>query len=164
MNKTVDAVDEVISEADVNLIYESIAEFMRDNKAEPENRRLRNLLKKLSEKIELYAELQGPNQIKILANFNKCSLRMRSEYGANVEGSKSSILFLVIFFSKKGYDLYKKDLENGRIGEQIMELFLYPPFLESFGLKADDIEISLNGSMLTRDKGKVDVKHVVMRI
>nr|XP_022316825.1 uncharacterized protein LOC111120402 [Crassostrea virginica] len=33
-----------------------------------------------------------------------------------------------------------------------MELFLYPPFLESFGLNADDIKISLNGSLLTQHK------------
>ena len=45
-----------------------------------------------------------------------------------------------------------------------MELFLYPPFLDSFGLKADDIEISLNGSLLTRHKGKEAVKHLSMLI
>ena len=160
----VDAVDEMISEADVNLIYESIAEFTRDNKEEPENRRLRNLLKKLSEKIKSYAELQGPNQIKVLANFIKFSLRMRSEYGANVEFSKSSILLLLTFSSKNGYDFYMKDLENGRIGEQILELFLYHPFLASFGLKAEDIELSLNGTLLTKHKGKQIAKHVVMLI
>ena len=153
LNKMVDAINELTSDADVNQIYESIAEFMRDNKEEPENRHLQNLLKKLSEKITSFAELQGPNRIRILANFNKFSLRMRREYGAQVEYSKSSILLRVTFSSKKGYDLYKKDLENGQIGDHILELFLYPPFLEIFGLKEDDLEISLNGSLLTQQKG-----------
>ena len=45
-----------------------------------------------------------------------------------------------------------------------MELFLYRPFLDSFGLKADDIEISLNGSLLTQHKGKNvnTLRHIVM--
>ena len=164
LNKMVDAVNELTSEADVNQIYDLIAEFMRDNKEEPENRHLQNLLMKLNEKIISFAELQGPNRIKILANHTRFSLRMRREYGAQVEYSKSSILLSVTFSSKEGYDLYKKDLENGRIGEQILELFLYPPYLESFGLKAGDIDISLNGRLLTQPKGKKYVKHLVMLI
>ena len=163
-NEMVDAVNELTSEEDVNRIYDLIAEFMQDNKEEPENRHLQNLLIKLNKKITSFAELKGPNQIKILANHTRFNLRMRREYGAQVEYSKSSILLSMTFSSKGGYDLYKKDLENGRIGEQILELFLYPPFLESFGLKADDIDISLNGRLLTQPKGKEDVKHVVMLI
>ena len=157
LNKMVDAVNELTSEADVNQIYDLLAEFMLDNK-EPENPHLQNLLMKLNEKIISFAELQGQNQIKILAKHTRFSIRMRREYGAQVEYSKSSILLSVTFSSKEGYDLYKKDLENGQIGEQILELFLYPPFLDSFGLKVDDIDISLNGSLLTQPKGK----HVVM--
>ena len=163
LNKMVDAVNELTSEADVNQIYDLLEEFMRDNK-EPENPHLQNLLMKLNEKIISFAELQGPNRIKILANHTRFSLRMRREYGAQVEYSKSSILLSVTFSSKEGYDLYKNDLENGRIGEHILEVFLYPPFLESFGLKAEDIEISLNGRLLTRHKGKKYVKHDVMLI
>ena len=163
-NEMVDAVNELTSEEDVNRIYDLIAEFMRDNKEEPENRHLQNLLMKLNEKIISFAELQGPNRIKILANHTRFSLRMRREYGAQVEYSKSSILLSMTFSSKEGYDLYKKDLENGRIGEQILELFLYPPYLESFGLKAGDIDISLNGRLLTQPKGKKYVKHLVMLI
>lgn len=162
-NEMVDAVNELTSEADVNQIYDLMAEFMRDNK-EPENPHLQNLLMKLDQKIISFAELQGPNRFKIIANHTRFSLRMRREYGAQLEYSKSSILLSVTFSSKEGYDLYKKDLEIGRIGEQILELFLYPPFLESFGLKADDIDISLNGCLLTQHKGKKDVKIVVMLI
>ena len=154
LNEMLDAVNEVTSEADINQIYGSIAEFIQDNKEEPETLLLQNLFKKLKEKITSYAKLQGHNRIKILANFHKFSLTMKRGYAACVECSKSSILFLVTFSSKEGHDLYKKDLENGRIGEQILELFLYSPFLESFGLKAYDIEISLNGSLLTKQKSK----------
>ena len=156
LNEMMDAVNEVTTEEDIDQIYESIAEFIQDNKEEPEILLLQNLFKKLKEKITSYAKLQGRNRIKILANFHKFSLTMKRGYKACVECSKSSILFLMTFSSKEGRDLYKKDLESGRIGEQILELFLYPPFLESFGLKAGDVDISLNGSLLTQHEGKID--------
>ena len=158
------AVNEMTPESDIDHIYESIAEFVQDNKNEPKDLPLQNLLRTLNDNIISYAELYGPNQIKLLANFYKFNLRIKKEYEAHIECSRGSILLLVIFSTKKGYELYKKDLENGRIGEPIMELFLYPPFLESFGLKADDIEISLNGSLLTQHKGKKTAKHHVMLI
>lgn len=157
LNEMVGAVHEMTPESDITQIYESIAEFIQDNKEEPENLHLHNLLKKLTEKITSYAKLQGPNRIKILANFHKFSLRMKREYGARVECSRSSILLLVTFSSLKGINLYKNDLENGRIGEQILELFLYPPFLASFGLKADELIISLNGNLLPQHTGKEDI-------
>ena len=98
--------------------------------------------------------------MRIFARFVRFNIMLKKNYGANVDYLKSSILLLVTFSSRMGYDLYKKDLGNGQIGEHILELFLYPPFLDSFGLKADDIEISLNGSLLTRHKGKEAVKHL----
>ena len=164
LNEMLGAVNEMTPESDINQIYESVAEFIQDNKEEPENLHLQNLLKTLNDKITSYAELHTSDQVKILANFYKFNLRIKKEYKAHIECSRSSILLLVIFSSRKGYELYKKDLENGQIGEQIMELLLYPPFLESFGLEADDIEISLNGSLLTQHKGKEAVKHLVMLI
>ena len=157
------AVNEVTPESDIQQIYDSLIEFIRVYK-EPENLHIQRLLSTLQEKITSYAKLQGPNRIRILANFFKFSLKMRKEYRAQVVCFRSSILLLVTFSCREGFDLYKNDLENGRIGEQILELFLYPPFLDSFGLKADDIEISLNGSMLTRHKGKEVVKHLSIRI
>ena len=102
--------------------------------------------------------------MQILARFLRFNVMLKEKYGARVDCSKSSILLFVTFSTRIGYDLYKKDSETGQIGEQIMELFLYFSFLESFGLKADDIDISLNGSMLTRNKVKVDVKRAVMLI
>ena len=160
----VDAVDEMISEADVNLIYESITEFIYDNKENQVDLLLQNLIETLTDKMEAYASLQGPNKTKILGKYLKHKSRMMNLYNVNLKYSESSILLLVIFYSRRGYDLYKRDLENGRIGEQIMELFLYPPLLGCFGLKADDIEISLNGCLLTQQKGTKDLKHVVMLI
>ena len=160
LNEMVASVNELTSESDVNQIYESIDDFVRENKKEPENLHLQNLLKKLKDKIKVYAEIQKTNQIKILANFHKFCLRMQREYGAHVECSRSSILLLVTCSSTSGYILYKKDLENGKIGEQLMELFLFPPFLGSFGLKEDDIEITLNGRLLTQRKGKIIICEV----
>ena len=164
VNEMVGAIDEMKTESDIHQIYESLAEFIQCNKHEHEDVFLQNLLKSLEEKIITYARLQGPNQIRILANFLKFSLRMKKVYKAHIKCSRSSILLLVTFSSRKGYELYKKDLENGIIGEQILKLLLYPPYLSSFGLKADDIEISLNGSLLTQYKGKKNVKHVVILI
>ena len=163
LNEMVGAVHEMTPESDINQIYESIAEFIQDNKEEPENLHLHNLLKKLEEKITSYAKLQGTNQIKILANFYKFSLRMKREYGARVECSRSSILLLVTFSSLKGFYLYKNDLKNGRFGEQILELFLYPPLIANFGLKADELIISLNRNLLTQHTGKeIYVKQVAI--
>ena len=157
LNEMVDAVNEVTAEADIYQIYESVEDFIQDKKEEPESLRLQNFFKKLKEKITSYAKLQGRNQIKILANFYKFISKIKRQYEALVECFNGSIVFLMIFSSKEGYDLYKKDIERGRIGEQILELFLYPPFVNSFGLKADDVKISLNDRLLTKHKGKEKV-------
>ena len=156
LNEMVAAVDEMSSESDLQDIYDSIDDFIRENK-EPENLPLQDLFKALKEKIKVYAQIKKTNQMKILANFIKFCLRMQKEYGADVEFSKSSILLLVTFSSKSDYVLYQKDLENGQIGEQLMELLLFPPFLSSFDLKEDDIEITLNGRLLTQRKGKINI-------
>lgn len=155
LNEMVAAVHEMTSESDIHQIYESIDDFIRENKEKPENLQLQNLFKTLIQKMKVYAKKQKTNQIKILANFNKFCLRMKREYGAQIECSKSSILLHVTCSSKSGYVLYKKDLENGQIGEHLLELFLFPPFLSSFGLKEDDIEIMLNDRLLTQRKGKI---------
>ena len=160
VNVMVAAINEMTPESHISQIYESILEFIRKNNIEPENVHLQNLLQKFGEKIQSYAKLKdfGVNEIPILAKFAEFYSSLVKEYGIlAVKCSEGSILLLVTFSSRIGYDLYKKDLENGRIGEQILELFLYPPFLESFGLEADDIKISLNGSLLTRNKGKETV-------
>ena len=162
LNKIVGVVNEMTSESDIYEIYESIAVFIQVDQNEPKDMLLQNLLKTLNDKITPYAELHRPNQNKIQANFHKFNLRIKKDYEAHIDCSNSR--FLVIFSSRLGYELYQKDLENGRIGEHIMELFLYPPFLESFGLNVDDMKISLNGSLLTRHNGKKVMKHPIMLI
>ena len=163
LNEMINVVNNMTTESEISELYELIEVFIQNNKEEIENEKLEDLLTKLREKITVYANMQEENQMQILARFFRFNIMLK-KYEARMDYSKSSILLLVTFSSRLGYDLYKKDLENGRIGEQILEVFLYPPFLESFGLKADDIEISLNGRLLTQPKGKEDVKHVVKLI
>ncbi|XP_078318419.1 uncharacterized protein LOC144620715 [Crassostrea virginica] len=150
----INVVNKMTTESEISELYELIEVFIQDNKEEIENEKLEDLLTKLREKITVYANMQEENQMQILARFFRFNIMLK-KYEARVDYSKSSILLLVTFSSRLGYDLYKKDLENGRIGEQILEVFLYPPFLESFGLTADDIEISLNGRLLTQPKGSL---------
>ena len=157
LNEMVAAVHEMTSESDLQQIYESIIDFIRGIGEEPENLLLQNLLKKLMEKVLVCAKIQRTNQIRILANFLKFCLTMKIEYGAHVKYSRSSILLRVTCSSISSYELYKKNLKNGRIGEQLIELFLFPPFLDSFDLKEDDIEITLCGRLLTQRKGRINI-------
>ena len=83
LNEIAGAINEMSSESDINQIYESIAEFIQTNKEEAESGRLQNLFKILQEKVSFYAELQQPNRMKILANFYKFVLRMRSMLNAH---------------------------------------------------------------------------------
>lgn len=80
---------------------------------------------------------------------------MKKNYGACVESSKGSLILTVTFSSRKCYDIYKKDLEKGKIGQQILQLILYPPFLASFHLQADDLVVCMNGQKLTHSIGKL---------
>nr|XP_022338230.1 uncharacterized protein LOC111133831 [Crassostrea virginica] len=152
LNTMVDLVHTTTSESEIDHLYESVVEFIIANKEETEDILLGHLYEKLKEKIKSYANLQGPNQMRILARFLKFSLTFKKVYRASMECSNGSILLHVTFSSRNDYDLYKIHLRNGRIGRQILELFLYPPFLGSFGLKVVDIEISLNDSLLTPHK------------
>ena len=157
LNTMVDLVHKTTSESEIDHLYKSVVNFIRANKEETEDRFLGHLFKKITEKIKSYARQQGPSQMRILARFLEFSLMFKREYRASMECSKSSILLHVTFLSRREYDLYKKDIENGQFGEKIMDLFLYPPFLESFGVKADDIVISLNGRLLTQPRGRIQV-------
>lgn len=150
----VDLVHTTTSESEIEHLYESVVEFITANKEETEDLLLGHLYEKLKEKIKSYANLQGPNQMRILARFLKFGLSFKKVYRASMECSNGSIRLHVTFSSRKDYDLYKKHLRNGRIGRQILELFSYPPFLGCFGLEVVDIEISLNDSLLTPHKGE----------
>ncbi|XP_078319771.1 uncharacterized protein LOC111122013 [Crassostrea virginica] len=160
LNEMVAAINEMTPESDIHQIYEAILQFMRGHKEEPENLPLKNMLQVLREKMQSYAKLKdcGVNRIRILAKFAEFYSIFCKEYEVlYLKCSEGSILLLVTFSSRNGYDLYKKDLENGQIGKQILELFLYPPLLESFSLKADDVDIYLNGSLLTQNKARGDI-------
>lgn len=52
----------------------------------------------------------------VLDKFLKFIMRLKKIYGVCVEGVKGSLILIVIFFFKEGYDFYKKDLEKGIIG------------------------------------------------
>ena len=160
LNEMVGAIDEMTSKSEIDEIYNLLEDFIQANKEEIENVKLLNLFPKLGEKITLYANLKKESRMRIRARFVRFNIMLKKKYGAHVDYSKSSIVLLVTFSSRSGYDSYKEDLENGRIGEHILEVFLYPPFLEGFGLKPDDIKISLNGRLLTRHNGKESEKYI----
>lgn len=158
LNEMIDTIHELTSESEIEQLYESVEDFIRDNR-DIENRHLENMLKGLEEKIKAYAKLQDGQKMKILARFLKFSLGMKKNYGACVESSKGSLILTVTFSSTKCYDLYKKDSEKGKIGQQILQLILYPPFLASFHLQADDLVVYMNGQKLTHTIGKLkDIK------
>lgn len=154
LNEMVNSIHQLTSESEIDQLYESVVQFIQANKEEIENISLQNLLVNLQEKITSYAKLQEVNKIKILAKFLEFSVKLKRDYGAIVESSKGSLLLLLTFSSKKGYDLYKKDLKSGKIGKEILQLFLYPPLLDSFYLKTEDLVVHLNGRVLTHDTGK----------
>lgn len=152
LNEMIDTIHELTSESEIEQLYESVEDFITENR-DIDNRHLENILKGLEEKIKAYAKLQDGQKMKILARFLKFSLGMKKNYGACVESSKGSLILTVTFPSRKCYDIYKKDLEKGKIGQQILQLILYPPFLASFHLQADDLVVCMNGQKLTHSIG-----------
>lgn len=152
LNEMIDTIHGLTSESEIEQLYESVEDFIRETK-DIENSHLENLLKRLEDKIKTYAKLQYRKKMKILARFLKFSLGMKKNYDACVESSKGSLLLTVTFSSTKCYDLYKKDLENGVIGQQILQLISYPPFLASFHLQVDDLVVCMNGQKLTHKSG-----------
>lgn len=155
LNEMVDAIHVLTPESDIEQLYISIEDFIRENKEHIENNNLHDFLQGLAEKIKRYAKRQEGNGIKFLARFMRFSLWIKKNYGACVESSKGSLILTVRFSSQKGYDLYTEDLEKGIIGQQILELILYPPYLASFDLQAEDLVVFLNGQELTQDSGKL---------
>ena len=112
----INVVNKMTTESEISKLYELIEVYIQDNKEEIENKELEDLLTKLREKITVYAKLQKENQMQILARFFRFNIMLKKKYEARVKCSKSSILLLVTFSTRIGYDLYKKDLEYGRNG------------------------------------------------
>lgn len=150
----VEAIHVLTPESDIEQLYELIEDFIRKKKENIENNNLKDFLRGLTEKIKRHAKQQEGNRLKILAGFARFILRIEKYYDGYVKSSRGSLILTVTFSSQKGYDLYKKDLEQGIIGQQILELILYPPFLASFDLKAEDLVVCMNGQELTQDSGK----------
>lgn len=154
LNEMVDAIHGLTPESEIEQLYELVEAFIRKKKENIENKNLQDFLQGLKEKIKRHAKQQDGNRMKILARFAKFILRIEKYYDGYVESSKGSLILTVTFSSQKGYDLYKKDLEKGIIGRQILELILYPPYLASFNLQAKDLVVCLNGQKLTQDSGR----------
>lgn len=154
LNEMVDKINGMTSESQIEQLYETLNNFIMENREEIENIHLQNVLQGLKEKISKYASLQEEKGIQILARFMKFALEIKKTYNAIVESSKGSLILTFTFSSKKGYDLYKEDLERGIIGQKILQLVLYPPYLASFDLQAEDLVVCLNGQKLTQDSGK----------
>lgn len=154
LNIVVETINELTLESEIEQIYKSVENFFRDGKENVENKNLEDMLQRLQEKIIQYAKLQKGNTTKIMLRFFQFNLHMKKMYDASVESSKGSLILTFTFSSKKGYDLYKKDLERGIIGQKILQLVLYPPFLASFDLKAEDLVVCMNDQELTQDSGK----------
>lgn len=154
LNEMIDTIHELTSESEMEQLYESVEDFIRENR-DIENRHLEKMLKGLEEKIKTYAKLQDGKKMKFLARFLKFSLGMKKNYGACVESSKGSLILTITFSSTKCYDVYKKDLEKGKIGQQFLQMISYPPFLASFHLQADDLVVCMNGQELKHMSGKL---------
>lgn len=156
LNEMVKSINKMTSESEIDQLYENIEDFIQGNnlKEEIENKQFLKLHEKLKRKITSYANSHKPNQMNILAKFYKFNREITRKYGAIVESSKGSLILLLTFSSKRGYDLYKEDLESGKIGKEILELFLYPPYLASFDLEPEDLVVHLNGRLLTKETGK----------
>lgn len=154
LNEMVDTIQKQTTESEIEQLYEAIDTFIQNNKEEIENCHLQIMLQGLEAKITKYANLKENDKMKILARFLRFSVGIKKTYGACVESSKGSLILSVTFSSQKGYDLYKKDLQNGIIKEQIRQLILYSPYLASFCLKAVDLVVRMNGQELTQESGK----------
>lgn len=83
LNAMVDAIHEITSESDIHQIYESITEYIQENKEVAEIGQFHNLLKKLDEKMKIYSKLKGRNQAKVLATYYKFCLRIRGMLNAH---------------------------------------------------------------------------------
>lgn len=155
LNEMVDAIQGLTSESDIERLYKSIEAFITENKGDIDNTHLKSILKRLGEKITAYANLQMGTKMTVLDKYLKFIMRLKKIYGACVESSQGSLILTVTFSSKEGYDCYKKDLEKGIIGQQILQLILFPPFLASFDLKAEDLIVYLNDQELSKGSGKL---------
>lgn len=150
-NEMVDPTYRLTSKSDLEKLYKATKKFLKEHKKDIEDDQLQVLLKRLEEKIKAYANLDEKNRINILHKFLNFNLKMKKKYGASMFCSNGSIILSVTFSSKECYSHYKKDLERGIIGEEILQIILYPPYLASFDLTAEDLIVCLNDQELKED-------------
>ncbi|XP_056006602.1 uncharacterized protein LOC130050461 [Ostrea edulis] len=150
LNCMINSITEKTSDSQIELLYESVEEFIRNNEEERSTLASNPFFEELHQKITRYANLKE-NAMEILAKFLYFTMRLKKKYGAEFEVSQGSLLLKLTFSSERGYDLYMQDLERGEIGKLILSVLLYPPFLASFNLHAEDLMIYLNDKELTTD-------------
>ncbi|XP_062613117.1 tripartite motif-containing protein 75-like [Saccostrea cucullata] len=93
--------------------------------------------------------------MKILARFLRFILKLKKTYTASLVSSNGSLLLRITFASERGYNLYRRDLESGEIGRQILKVLLFPPHLASFNLKAEDLIVYLNDHKITQEQAQM---------
>ncbi|XP_056003730.1 uncharacterized protein LOC130046535 [Ostrea edulis] len=150
LNCMMNSINEWTSHSEIELLYESVEEFIRANKKEKPTLASNPFFRKLRQKITKYAYLKKENQMEILARFILFTLKLKTKYSVELESAEGSILLKLTFSSEKGYDLYMQDLDRGQIGKLILHLLLYPPYVASFDLHADDLKIYLNDKLNQR--------------
>lgn len=150
-NEMVDPTYRLTSKSELEKLYKATQKFLKEHKKDIEDDQLQVLLKRLEEKIKAYANLDEKNRTNILSKFLNFNLKMKKKYGASMSCSNGSIILSVTFSSKECYSHYKKDLDRGIIGEEILQIILYPPYLASFDLTAEDLIVCLNDHELTED-------------
>jgi hypothetical protein len=138
----VDSINGWTSPAELDELYESVEEFIQENRQELDLAFL-PFFTKLTSKVEKYAELKT-NKIQILARFFRFTMMLKKKYGAELVCKSGSLLLELTFSSMEGYKLYKQDLEKGEIEKQIHSVLLYPPYLANFHLGIEDLTIHLN--------------------
>ncbi|XP_056002604.1 uncharacterized protein LOC125662351 [Ostrea edulis] len=157
LNYMMNSINKLTSHSEIELLYESVEEFIRANKKGKQRFDLAHFffhfVSDLRQKITDYADLKE-NRMEILANFLFFTLKLKTKYGTDLESEVGSILLKLTFSSKTGYDLYMQDLERGDIGQLILSVLFYPPYLASFNLDAEDMKIYLNDIELT-----AEIKH-----
>ncbi|XP_056003727.1 uncharacterized protein LOC125662515 [Ostrea edulis] len=153
LNDMKDSITEMTPDSDIELLFESIEEFISENKENISTLTSFPFFEELAQKIKRYAYLKK-SPMQTLARHLRFILRLKKMYGAELECSQGSLLLKLTFSSEGGCDHYMHDLERGEIGELILSVLLYPPYLANYNLHAEDLMIYLNDNEITAETSK----------
>jgi hypothetical protein len=142
LNHMVENINGWTSQAELDELYESVEEFVQENRKEMDVA-FSPFFTKLTSKVEKYADLKT-NTLQILARFFRFTMMLKKKYGAELVCKSGSLLLELTFSSMEGYKLYIQDFEKGEIEKQIHSVLLYPPYLANFHLGTEDLTIHLN--------------------